>query len=436
MKTRYATTYRRLIHSWADNIISLLDVFAAFLQTRLAPAVNGVTRRFPRIAEFFKNLTPKKLFAFLCMVSVLSQIDFLSEVWLIRAAVILLWFMAFLFFAAKSRLKLQRETLFFLCPILIFDLLTFLTGLVKGNLSGYLCSPITYSANLSAFVFLTGSLAGAVSEKKLILTGAKVYVLCAIFISIYTIITSFSGIWLSAETYVYSRKNSLAPIILTAVCCIMFLKIIKNVKLNTLLLVLFIGFMVLLKSRASIIGLAAALVVWYVCVIKNRRKRLYIIIAVLLAVLLVLVIPALRELVIGNIIFNNRASLGVNEITSGRSEQFTLIFLANFPNAPFFGSGSTYIESLPLAALLSFGIVSALPLLIFAAVPLRTATLFKNGPVPQSYVLFLKAASIAFLINCLFEERAPFGPGITYFFLWFTSGFFIGCKKNLSVSIR
>lgn len=245
------------------------------------------------------------------------------------------------FFAAKSRLKLQRETLFFLCPILIFDLLTFLTGLVKGNLSGYLCSPITYSANLSAFVFLTGSLAGAVSGKKLILTGAKVYVLCAIFISIYTIITSFSGIWLSAETYVYSRKNSLAPIILTAVCCIMFLKIIKNVKLNTLLLVLFIGFMVLLKSRASIIGLAAALVVWYVCVIKNRRKRLYIIIAVLLAVLLVLVIPALRELVIGNIIFNNRASLGVNEITSGRSEQFTLIFLANFPNAPFFGSGST-----------------------------------------------------------------------------------------------
>ena len=161
-----------------------------------------------------------------------------------------------------------------------------------------------------------------------------------------------------------------------------------------------------------------------------------LIIAVLLAVLLVLVIPALRELVIGNIIFNNRASLGVNEITSGRSEQFTLIFLANFPNAPFFGSGSTYIESLPLAALLSFGVVSALPLLIFAAVPLRTATLFKNGPGPKSYVMFLKAASIAFLINCLFEERAPFGPGITYFFLWFTSGFFIGCKKNLSVSIR
>ena len=341
------------------------------------------------------------------------------------------------FFLPQSRaLSCSGRRWFFLCPILIFDLLTFLTGLVKGNLSGYLCSPITYSANLSAFVFLTGSLAGAVSGKKLILTGAKVYVLCAIFISIYTIITSFSGIWLSAETYVYSRKNSLAPIILTAVCCIMFLKIIKNVKLNTLLLVLFIGFMVLLKSRASIIGLAAALVVWYVCVIKNRRKRLYIIIAVLLAVLLVLVIPALRELVIGNIIFNNRASLGVNEITSGRSEQFTLIFLANFPNAPFFGSGSTYIESLPLAALLSFGVVSALPLLIFAAVPLRTATLFKNGPVPKSYVLFLKAASIAFLINCLFEERAPFGPGITYFFLWFTSGFFIGCKKNLSVSIR
>lgn len=436
MKTRYATTFGHLINSWADKIIFLLYKFAEYLEYKLSPAAEYVTLHFPRAARFLASVTPKKLFAFLCMISVLSQIDFLSEIRIIRVVVIIFWGLAFLFFAAKSRLKLCRKALLLLCPILVFDLLIFITGLLKGNLPGYFGSPITYSANLSAFVFLTGTLAGSVSGKKLILTGAKVYVLCAILISVYTIITSFSGVWLSAETYVYSRKNSLAPIILTAVCCIIFLKIIKNVKLNSLLFVLFVGFMVLLKSRASIIGLAAASVVWYVCVVKNRRVRLYIFIAFLLAVLLVFTIPALRELVVGNIILNNRASLGVNEITSGRSEQFALIFLTNFPKAPFFGNGSMYIESLPLAALLSFGIVPAVPLMIFAFAPLRTAVKCKYSAVPKNYILFLKAASIAFLINCLFEERAPFGPGITYFFIWFTSGFIIGRGKQQTVSIR
>lgn len=370
------------------------------------------------------------------MVSTLSQIDFLSEIRPIRITVILFWFLAFLFFAAKTKLRLNRETLFLLCPMFLFDLLIFIVGLLKGNLAGYFGSQITYSANLSAFVFLTGTLAGSVSDGKLIVTGAKVYVLCAIFISVYTILTSFSGIWLSAETYVYSRKNSLAPIILTSVCCLTFLKIIKNMKLKLLLLSLFIVFIVLLKSRASIIGLAVAFVVWYVCVIKSRRMRFFVLASVLFFAVLVITVPTLRELVVGNIIFNNRAALGANEITSGRSEQFTRTFLVNFPKAPLFGNGSMYIESLPLAALLSFGIVSAVPLLTFAFVPLHVAASCKNTSISKTHVLFLKATAIAFLMNGLFEERAPFGPGITYFFLWFTGGFLISRKKQTVVSLR
>ena len=202
------------------------------------------------------------------------------------------------------------------------------------------------------------------------------------------------------------------------------------------LLLLFVGFIILLKSRASIIGLAAASVVWYVCVCKNKRIRLYIFISLVLAAVLIFAIPQLRDLVIGNILLNNRGSLGLNDVSSGRLEQFQEIFLVEFPKAPFFGNGKMYIESLPLAALLSFGIFPTIPLLIFAAVPLYIAVKCRGQNVPINNIIFLKALSIAFLINGIFEERAPFGPGITYFFLWFTSGFVLCLERSHPVSIH
>lgn len=430
MKTRYMTTYKQLINSWADKIIFFLNVFVKFLQIRLKPAIKYIVERLPKAARFFKTITLKKVFVFLCAASVMSQIDFLTEVRLVHASIIIFWFLAFFVFTVKAGFKLYREVLLLLFPILFFDALIFIIGLVKGNLGGYLRTPIAYSANLSAFVFFAGTQVGSTANRKLLLTGARVYVLCAILIAIYTILTNFTGIWLFSETYVYSRKNSLAPIILTAVCCIVFLKIIKNTKLNTLILTLFIGFIILLKCRASMLGLAVAAVVWYVCAVNSRRTRLYAFILFLSATVLILTIPALRNLVVENIILNNRASLGINEVTSGRTEQFSSIFLVYFPKSPLFGNVNMYIESLPLAAILSFGIVAAVPLLIFAFVPLRTAIICKqNSQLPKRYILFLMAISVAFLINCLFEERAPFGPGTTYFFLWFTSGFLIGCRN-------
>lgn len=436
MKTRYKTIFRQWINLCSDNITALLCALADFLQMRLSSAVKSFTLRFPKATAFLRSLTPRKLFAFLCMISVFSQIDFLAEIPAIRMVVIAFWFLAFLFFAAKSHLQLGRNVLSFLVPLVVFDLLIFMTGLFKGNLIGYIGSPITYSANLSAFVFLTGALAASLRDRKMIVIGAKVYILCAAVLAVYTILTSFSGVWFSSETYIYPRKNSLAPIILTAVCCVMFLRLLKTTTWHVLFLAIFISFIALLKSRASVVGLAVAFIVWYVWGTKDKRTRLYALLFVFAALLAIAFIPPLRQLIIGNILLNNRAAQGLNAVSSGRLEQFTETFLVLFPKAPFFGNGSVYIESLPLASLLSFGLFATIPLTWFAAAPLRVAFLQKNPGILRPYVLFLRAISLAFIVNCFFEERAPFGPGSTYFFFWFTCGFVDGTDDAYAISIH
>ena len=138
-----------------------------------------------------------------------------------------------------------------------------------------------------------------------------------------------------------------------------------------------------------------------------------------------------------NILLNHRASEGISAVTSGRTDQITEVLTelpaADTGNSASFltGSGSTYIESLPMAAILSYGIIASVPLILFAFVPLVCANLAKKTNIgKKGYALLLLALSIAFLCSGLFEERAPFGPGVTYFLFWFLSGYLSAAEHS------
>ena len=167
--------------------------------------------------------------------------------------------------------------------------------------------------------------------------------------------------------------------------------------------------------------------------VKDKHLRRQIFYAAIMAFLLVVVIESLRNLMFGQLLFNNRAAEGVNGISSGRTDQVAEVFTPAITRSFWFGGGGTYIESFPLAALTSYGVIAFVPLLLFAFTPLFCVILsWKSTPDSEAYLL--TAISVAFLLISIFEERAPFGPGVTYFFLWFSAGFQL-CKREFTLPL-
>ncbi len=428
MKMKFVTTLTHSIDSCADKLSSALSAFADGIGKLFSP----IGEKIPAIPRLFSHITPKLLFAFLCAISVLSQIDVVSAIGTARICVIIAWVAVFFLIAIKAKLCINKKAVALLFPLLIFDILVLGIGLLKRQPMTYLTTPIVYSANLCAFVFVVGSLFGKTANAELISSGAKVYVLCALGITVYSILTTFSSVGFSSYLYAYAQKNSLAPMIVTAICCVLFLKPFRIKELHTPFLIIFGTFLALLKSRANLVALAAVLIIWYFCAVKDKNARKQIFLNMVAIVFLVLAISSLRDLLIGNILLNHRADLGASGITSGRTDQIAEAIVAPQEiSKPYFtGNGYTYIESLPLAAVLSYGIFSAAFILIFAFVPLISTYITEKSRGQKKNVLFLFAISVAFLLNGIFEERAPFGPGVTYFMLWFTSGFFVSCRHE------
>jgi len=417
---KYLTTFQHSTLSCADKISSLLHRLGTKLFGERKEAISKK-----------QSTAATVLFSLLCAFSVLSQTDFISAIPLVRLLVIALWVPVFLYAAVRSRLDFGKRVIASLFPLIIFDVLVLLIGVLRGCPGVYLSSPVFYAANLSAFVFAVGGLFGKIADADMLKQGIKVYVVCTLLVALYTILTTFFTESLSSYFYVYSRKNSLAPIVLTAICCVLFLKPFARKEWRTPLLMILGTFLVLLKSRSNFIGFFAVLVIWYVFSLNGKESRKQVLYNLLTAAFLILAVSTLRELVIDNILLNHRAGEGLSGISSGRTDQIAEVVDAPvIPGSRLFGNGYTYIESLPLAVILSYGVLSLIPLVAFAFVPLHAARCAKRAKLPAEFVLFLFAISVAFLINGIFEERAPFGPGTTYFMLWFVSAFSLSKSEN------
>ncbi len=425
---KFLTTCAHSVNSLADKLSASLHRCGIAAFQNLCPD-GAHSRPIQKAAEI--------LFSVLCALSVLSQTDVISRIPCVRITVILLWGAAFLFGLIVSRLHIDKKTILCLIPVLLFDLLILGISLAKHRFGIYITSPVFYAVNLSAFVFLTGAVYRKFTSDHLLSFGIKTYLICTAAVAVYTILTTFLRGSLTSYLYLYAQKNSLAPIVLTAIACIIFLKPFTHDEWHTPLLMLLGTFLVLLKSRVNLIGFCIVLFVWYFLGIRDKETRKRVFFNVATAAFLIIVVATLRELFIDNILLNHRASEGLGAVTSGRTDQLTEVFtepsVASAENAASFltGSGGTYIESLPMAAVLSYGIFASVPLILFAFVPLICAHFAKKSPcVKKGYALLLFALSIAFLCSGLFEERAPFGPGVTYFLLWFLSGYFSAAEPS------
>ena len=126
----------------------------------------------------------------------------------------------------------------------------------------------------------------------------------------------------------------------------------------------------------------------------------------------------IRSYFVKYILYAGRESTSMNSLTSGRSDEWKAFFSYCEDNW-LFGMGATKRESLILTALLVFGVVGGVPVLLMSVYPLIWGLRRLKGD--EEYMTFTSIAMV-YWVNSFFEQQAPFGPGAKCYLLWLMFG--------------
>ncbi|WP_322458462.1 O-antigen ligase family protein [Clostridium perfringens] len=316
----------------------------------------------------------------------------------------------------------------YIIPVFLFDILIMIFEIFTGNL--YIKSNFIYPLHISAFILIVSYLIGQVINKDLLIRKiSNSYIFSSVFVGIYIYIFFLKDSnWIDGG-YLYTSKNSICVILLISLIFLFLTWEYRNKSINLCISFFLLLLIVMLRSRNAL--LSGIIVIFYFLffTIENKKKKYIFILILLTIIIIILTNDNLYNIFINNIIFNNKEEMGLDSISSGRIQHLKL-FIPSFKENWLIGNGGIYLESFPLAALSSYGIIAAGLLFIFAFVPI--IIVFKNRK--NNYFIRLRKIilliSIVMIINSIFEELSPFGPGIKCYILWLLTGIYLAVTKK------
>ncbi|MGU8908542.1 O-antigen ligase family protein [Clostridium perfringens] len=252
------------------------------------------------------------------------------------------------------------------------------------------------------------------------------FVYSSLLVGIYIYIDTFRGQdWSDSMGYLYASKNSISTIFVIAVICILLYWKNKSMSVKYSVLIFFIVLIFMMKSRTSILGLLFSYIYFLTFVIENKKKKLIYLSIFISIILFILCNENLNNLIINKIIFNNRIGSDLNSLSSGRVDHFN-IFFENFKFNPLVGNGGMYLESFPLAILISYGIIGSIFIFILSISPIIIGFIDRNSYKYIKVRRLMILLNIVLIVNGLFEELSPFGPGVKCYLLWVITGIYLG----------
>lgn len=237
-----------------------------------------------------------------------------------------------------------------------------------------------------------------------------------------------SGADMFSTIYAYDAKNSAAQILLSA--CIILFTLYKPNKIVTkaieyVLLIVLLLIMVLLKSRATLLGFLYVLF-FFSFSYKNKNVRRLFLLVGLAIILIIFSNPSIYNTVINGILFANRDVRDMNQLTSGRVDLMQ-DSINLFLSSPLIGVGNKYFDCFPVIILTQYGILGGL--LVFAFVGKRIKECFVMLDKANELDLCAYLLMITYLLDSLFEAQPPFGPGVKCFPLWMIWGIMLSRKS-------
>ena len=152
-----------------------------------------------------------------------------------------------------------------------------------------------------------------------------------------------------------------------------------------------------------------------------------------LVLMYILLKPGLYDTLVNDIILGGRESDSLDDISSGRWSEWQNFFIDLGDNW-LFGNGRMKRESLILTAILEYGIPMGLTIIMVAISPLRFAVLRLKAKKRVIVVLFYVA--LCYFLNAVFEQLAPFGPGVKCYFMWLLFGVLLAQKDKFNVNAK
>jgi hypothetical protein len=397
------------------------------METRTQYALGRKTRNVRQLAVMLGTA---------CFITNLSQLPALLDNSTVKGVVFSIWLLVVLLSVSVAR-GTGRSIAAGMAILLIafFDVFLLAARILTGG--GYITADLTYPVHVAAFIALCGYVAGAVlrdaSEDEL-LGALRIIGVCfvssALLVGFVIYLEVFAGTdWYSANGFLYGPKNSFSLILVEAIAVTLMGQFPRTWKTRVMAITPFVVLLLILRSRAAIIGLAALLI--YVIFSRTApavvRRLAGLVLVTTIAV--VATNASIFEPVIVRGFFRGAPGSSLDVLSSGRIGQYE-IFLDMFPRYVLSGSGGTYIESFPLAAILSFGLVGSFPVLLLALAPLIYCAKPRLGDalsILRATVLFIWIVSI---VNSFFEELAPFGPGTKFYFLWLLTGLWLALTQK------
>ena len=375
-----------------------------------------------------------------CLFSCLSQLPFFISGGMTQTVSFPLWIIAFLMLFLNSGWKIDRSILKLTIPSCFFVFFVLIASLFNSNAS-HMSSSLFYSFLISMFIFLVGNMGGKYASDEVIEKICLSYVVGTVIVSVSVFIQYFGfGYDMSSSIYAYQSKNSFSQIVFTAIILLM-IKFKPQRKIHTIIKWGLIAFEILLmaylRSRATLVSFLVAVVILVLS--RNTRKSLkaLVTIACIALIFLMLTNEPINEVIVNDILFAGRDSSNLDELTSGR-----VTILQNFPELIsgnwLFGIGSRYFECFYLSAILQFGLIGGIILIIISFVPAYYGVLLSRTS-ENWYILMVIA--VGYLVDGIFEGLTPFGAGIKCYFMWFLFGLLISRSnhrntKNKSRSVK
>ncbi len=369
--------------------------------------------------------------ALVCFLSNLSQLPLLVGLGLSSTIAIFVW-LCFTGYCVLYGINWRIGTSLIpliLCSVGILSFLV-ISEFVSGM--AYLSSSLVYPFFLSMFILFLGYNIGEYINKKDLEWITFAYIAGAVFVGGNIFFEYLINADVADRVYAYASKNSIAQILLTAFLLLVFCKIAgkkARVKVVSISLAMFFAISILLlKSRATIFAFPFLLLFAFLLGSKKDKYFRWKVVLLITAIVVYFVFfPQMYESIINDIILGGRGNESLDEISSGRVSEWESFF-DDLGGGWLWGIGAVKRESLILTSILSFGFPIGLLFIGIALVPLFYAVRrLKNGKIITKLLFYI---AFCYFINSIFEQLAPFGPGVKCYFLWLIFGFNLAQNKQ------
>ena len=359
-----------------------------------------------------------------CFVTVISQLPMFVNQGISSPISQSIWIVAIIALLIKGDFNISEKIKAPILVTMVFMLFSLSMYLIRGG--GYIDSSLFQNFLLSVFIFLISIKCSSKITRKGLERIEKLYVIATVLVTIQVYFKYLKGSSFYQIEYLYGSKNSVSVIIITAMIICFTLGWKGNILhkiFNSLIICFFIYALLALKCRAVIVSIP--LVFIFSILIAPVPKKIKIFLSIILGIMaIVLLNPKVYDLVVNNVLMGGRGNLV--DASSGRWDMWAS-FAEDLNKNLFLGDGKSFRESFFLAVYLQYGIVIGTMIIIYAIMPLiGSLSLFKKTKDIDVYILFV--ISFVYIIDAVFEELAPFGPGVRCFYLWMLYGIIIANK--------